>query len=161
MMQEPQHPIQQRLADKLKERAALLRRLEVLDTEIKTWEEAWALVTKPMSAAPVARHPVASDTESKRERALQPQWADMLRMVGGQEAATLDDMEAYSDLMGYGIKRNTLRSQVSIYASHGWLDRIAQGKFRLTDLGAAKCGFVKKDEAPSGVAAGASGAVEG
>ena len=97
----------------------------------------------------------------KRERQLQPQWVDMLRMIGEQETATLDDMEAYGELMGYNIKRNTLRSQVSIYANHGWLERVAQGEFRLTKLGEAKCGFVKKSEAPIGDAVGASTSVEG
>lgn len=43
-----------------------------------------------------------------------------------------------------------LRSQLSIYAERGWVERVAGGVYRLTADGAAKSGFVaetRNDEA--------------
>ena len=51
---------------------------------------------------------------------------------------------------GAGFQRNTLRSQMSIYTDRGWLERVGDGLYRLTDEGAAKCQYVheaKNDEA--------------
>lgn len=53
---------------------------------------------------------------------------------------------------------DTQRSQLANYAKRGWLERIAEGVYMLTESGAQKCGYSEKNEAPEG--ASVAGEVE-
>lgn len=131
------HPIFQRLSAKRHERVRLRRSLEIVEAEIRAYEDAWRLVNAPVAETA----PEDANEGERRERALAPQWADMLRFIGERGKASLNDLMAYAADKEHGINRNTLRSQVSIYSERGWLDRVEVGTFRLTEAGAAKCGF--------------------
>ena len=85
-----------------------------------------------------------ADDGEGRQRALKPEWASALQHIGRQGKSSLDDMMKWSDDEGAGIKRNTLRSQMSIYADRGWVVRVTDGIYRLTDEGMAKCGLLPK-----------------
>lgn len=70
---------------------------------------------------------------------LSPLWRQMLEFIGRQmdRTTSLDGMIAYADGEGLSVNRNTLRSQMSIYKSRGYVENPSFGTYRLTDKGMA------------------------
>ncbi len=130
-------------------RDKLRGQLEAVDAEIRVLQEALARMGGEQPA-PTKRPKPQPSAGSTRERALNETWRDALCFIGATEPASLDAIMAWSDANNKGIKRNTLRSQTSIYVERGWLTRMSEGVFGLTAEGAAKCGFAgrpRNDEA--------------
>ncbi len=92
----------------------------------------------------------------KRTRPLKPVWRRILRYIGRRDKTSLDQIMRYSEQHNLGINRNTLRSQVSIYTSAGWLERVSEGVFRLTEAGAKKCESHTDNEPPDDDSSGGS-----
>ncbi len=132
------------LNERERQRDGLVAKLASLDAEIRVLREARdRMAGKPQQT--VSRS-AKSDSDG---RALKPMWADVLRYIGSQDVATLDDIMKYVAENDLPIQRNTLRSQVSIYSGRGWLERVGSAQFRLTEAGAEKCGYVKNKESPA------------
>jgi hypothetical protein len=128
------------IAERTVRRDKLRAQLDALEAEIRALQEA---TTRMSGGASNDRHHRAPSSRpgETRERALKREWVSVLEFIGSrQSGASLDDIIAWSELASLNINRNTLRSQTSIYVDRGWLDRISQGVFRLTEAGRQKCG---------------------
>lgn len=149
------HMIDERIARREKFRA----QLDALDVEIRVLQEAAARIGGAVLPTASERERRAGRGEG-RERALKAEWALALQFIGQAETASLDAIMKWSDAEGAGIKRNTLRSQLSIYAERGWVERVGDGVYRLTNDGAAKCGLDRQagndEAAPAGTESGLS-----
>ena len=88
------------------------------------------------------QHPI----KIKKARRLKKEWIDVLIFIGKNGAATYADVIEYARSAGISIKEDSLRGQFGSYVDSGFLDRIGPGKFRLTESGAAKCGYTGKAE---------------
>lgn len=147
------------LSDMIAEREArrqkLASQLAEVDAELRALREAQSRASGVLISVPAAPAPSVSTgvprTSGKRERQLQGHWKLMLRFVGQSDGASLDELERFARDHGLDITRNTIRSQTSIYTNRGWLVRMGQGRFRLTDAGAEKCGYVEQAEGPTEV----------
>lgn len=142
-------------------RSELEAQLNALDGEIRLLKEAKARQERsaPGNKDDAPRKP-AADAASKRSRNLKPMWADVMREIGRRGSASVDELDVHNREQGHNIKRGTLRSQLSIYVSRGWLER-NDSEYRLTASGAEKCDFTpavtlgstnhlqEKDEAPA------------
>lgn len=90
-------------------------------------------------------------TKRKRERALQPHWNKTLLFIGRMGEAHLNDINRFiTQELGMEMSPETQRSQLANYTNRGWLARVAEGVFKLTESGAQKCGYSEKNEAPEG-----------
>ena len=98
-----------------------------------------------ISALETARNalarPLRDKWAKKRSRTLKREWAELLRHIGEAGKVSLDDSEDYLRSNNIDVNRNTLRSQMALYANEGWLRRVDKGVFELTGEGAAKVGF--------------------
>jgi hypothetical protein len=141
--------LRQMIDERTARRDKLRSQIDALELEIRVLQEAAARINGAALSMPEMRPRRPARGES-RDRALKAEWALALQFIGQSGTASLNDIMSWSDAEGAGIKRNTLRSQLSIYAERGWVKRVADGVYRLTDDGAAKCGFVteaRNDEA--------------
>ena len=142
--------LRQMIDERTARRDKLRSQLDALDLEIRVLQEAATRIGGGMAArAPEPRSRRAGRGEV-RDRALKTEWALVLQFIGERGPASLNAIMDWSEAEGAGIKRNTLRSQLSIYAERGWVERVADGVYRLTADGAAKSGFVaetRNDEA--------------
>ena len=86
-------------------------------------------------------HDHSSASTSRRSRTLKREWAMLLEYISEVGKASLDDSERFFCSKGIDVNRNTLRSQMALYANEGWLRRIEKGVFQLTSDGAAKIGL--------------------
>jgi hypothetical protein len=140
--------LRQMIDERIARREKLKSQLDAVELEIRVLQEAIARLGGVAAPAGDPRSRRAARGES-RDRALKDIWVLALRFIGKADRASLDDIMQWSDADNIGIKRNTLRSQLSIYAERGWVERVSDGVYRLTASGAAKCGFVpeaKNDE---------------
>lgn len=144
--------LRQMIDERAARRDKLRSQIEALELEIRVLQEAAARVTGATVPA-VERRTRRSVGAEVRDRALKREWASALQFIGRSGTATLDDIMSWSAAEGAGIKRNTLRSQLSIYTERGWVERVADGVYSLTPEGAAKCDFehvARNDEADLG-----------
>ena len=135
--------LRQMIAERQSRRDKLRGQLDALELELKVLNEVLVRIGSERPNSTEKRARSVSDQDSK-ERALKSVWAATLRHIGQLGKASLDALMAWSDLEGMGIKRNTLRSQMSIYGDRGWVERVSDGVYRLTDEGAVKCGFIRE-----------------
>ncbi len=79
--------------------------------------------------------------------AMRRQWKSLLAATAKTFPAdlSLDDMERLSIEIGRPANRNTLRSQMSIYAGLGVVERTGSGRYRLTPHGARAVGVTLPD----------------
>ena len=141
-------PFQSALSDKRRDRDVLRRRLELLDAEIAGFEAAGDLLgghdvlersehvmfTSPNSAAQPSGKPVPN---------VRRVWRGILGTTASSYPTSFsaDDLERVCTKIGAKISRNTIRSQTSTYTHQGVLERVGQGRFRLTPLGAQAIGL--------------------
>lgn len=110
-------------------------KIDLLKAEIKVLREAQALANQGKNGKPSERE------LSTRDRPLNETWSNMLRHIGDVGQATFSDLIKFSELRGYHINKNTLRGQVFNYVKRGWLERVEDGVFSLTNSGAEKCNY--------------------
>lgn len=106
--------------------------VEVIRAELRAYKKAHeAMVAAGM------RPKRTGSASSTRTRALSETWKKVLRFVGSRqaEAVSIDDIMLFIAGAGLEVQRNTLRSQLSIYADRGILERVDAGKYVLTDHG--------------------------
>lgn len=48
---------------------------------------------------------------------------------------SLDDVAEIARDVDFEVQRQTIRSQASIYAGNGWIERVSQGQYRITPKG--------------------------
>lgn len=140
-----QNVLKDAIVEKRQKRDKLLAQLNILDAEIKALEE----VDKKMSGNVAA-------VKTTRNRPLSNEWQDILFFIMSSGKASLDKIEEHSNSKGYGFKRNVIRSQAKIYVDKGYINRVSDGIFSITQLGAEKCKdalklySAQKNEAPRG-----------
>lgn len=103
-----------------------------------------ALVGEPLGAAEGEIYRSAV-TGRRRPRALSETWQQLLRFVGSRPSETAEIDELWQEIRrsSLDVSRNTLRSQLSVYADRGYLERVSAGTYRLTDMGRRACGLSK------------------
>lgn len=121
--------------------AEVKRQLRVLEAELDGYKAARATLQE----AGIGRRKI--DDEGPL-RALSDNWRKILLRIGeaGATGMSIDSVERYQNELGYGINRNTIRSQLSVYNSKGFLDRIGGGQYSLTSLGRAVANQATKTE---------------
>lgn len=137
---------------------ALCRDLAVAKAELKTWEEAIELLAA-VQPSKNSEHPsgpylphhttlnLSTGTGKTHtvflNRGLSDQWRNIFAGTAKflPHPATLDDMEQIAIDLGTPVDRNVLRSQSSNYAGKGVLERVGQGAYRLTEIGAEQLGI--------------------
>jgi hypothetical protein len=152
----------QPLLDKLDERRAALARLDhdrmVLIAQIAAYEDAVRLLNTPAASITgaagtlAAQAPAPHREPSKRSGVrLSKVWAHVLGSLGTAQFG-YDDIMQMSDIFGFGIKRNVARSQMKLYTDSGLVERVSDGKFRVTPAGKqAADGSLKTEEALPGM----------
>jgi hypothetical protein len=127
----------------------LERQAEALRVELTAYERARGIVSGELPTRPQTRA-VAAGGEG-RQRALKREWVQMLKFIAEQpqRTASIDEMDDYAMHEGLGIKRNTLRSQLSIYsgADSGLLQRVGPGRYGITDRGLETIGSPESSRA--------------
>jgi hypothetical protein len=148
--------IRDRVAVKQQELDGLLRRIDVLKAEVRTWEEAFALIAGEAldQAAPsVQEQTHTAAGVRRRKRKLTDHWQSLLRGMATDPTRrewSLGDMESLAARLGFALQRNTLRSQMSIYADRGFVRRVSGGVYEVTAAGAAEVGAtLSKNDEPS------------
>lgn len=116
-----------------------LAQVELLKAEIKALQEAQAMFK---NGRPVK-------TRGKRNRPLDEKWATILKFIGKKGSASLDEIMNTYDFI-YDLNKDTLRGQMANYHKNGWVERVSDGIFQLTDSGAQKCGYAQKESPPAG-----------
>lgn len=115
----------------------LERQIEALRVELTAYERARGIVSGELPIRPQARTVTAGG--EGRQRALKREWVQMLTFIAERprRTASIDEMDDYAMHEGLGIKRNTLRSQLSIYSGidSGLLQRVGPGRYGITDRG--------------------------
>jgi len=115
----------------------LERQAEAVRVELAAYERARSVVSGEFPARLQPYTVPASG--GGRQRALKREWLQMLKFIAEQpqRIASIDEMDQYAMDKGLGIKRNTLRSQLSIYSSadSGLLQRVGPGRYGITDRG--------------------------
>ena len=172
------HTMQARLDLKRQGVTDARRKLETLEAELRGFEEAVRFMsvpmgreTKPSAAASDLPGRVARDRQSgghapgDGRRPISEQWRGILKATADiyPQAVSLDDIQVIAERLGTPTNRNTLRSQVAIYTDRGLMERVSQGHYRLTSLGAAQVGATLPatigPDAPPGLRGGGLGAI--
>lgn len=123
--------------------------IDLLKAEVKALQEAQEVID---GNTPKKKQ------SSTRDRALTEKWSCVLKYIGEKGQASYDDILLLSRQHGLGISGNALRGQMSIYTNDkGWVERVKDGVFKLTEAGAEKCGYSEhessSDDKKGGVAA--------
>lgn len=119
------------------------RRVEMLRAELRGLELARDAMMGGVSAG-------SAPKRSPRQfgRAISETWLHVFDYMSSQpgRSATTDELMQFIEREGLPIKRNTLRSQLSIYSSRGVLERIGPGRYRTTESGLSQLGIVQNAE---------------
>lgn len=138
-------PLDGLIADTRARLDKLERQAEAVRVELAAYERARSIVSGELPTRLQAR-PVATITVG-RQRALKREWMQMLSFIAEQpqRIASIDEMDEYATYKGLGIKRNTLRSQLSIYSGvdSGLLERVGPGRYGITDRGLSVLGVLE------------------
>lgn len=125
--------------------------LALLEAELRGWESAARLLNGGVNAS-AASAPQGPSAQMRpygdsNLPAMRRQWKTLLAATAKSFPSdlSLDDMERLSVEVGVPANRNTLRSQMSIYAGHGVVERTGTGRYRLTPLGARVVGVALPD----------------
>jgi hypothetical protein len=110
--------------------AEVKRQLRVFEAELDGYKAA----RSTLNEAGIGRRRIDEDGPF---RALSDNWRSILLQIGegGISGMSIDEIELYQNNKGYGINRNTIRSQLSIYNGKGFLERVGGGRYSLTSLG--------------------------
>jgi len=142
MINDATEKLRQKLDEK---RAALIsarERVEALEIEVRAWEEAVRLLGSHVddswnAVALRARHD-NGDKPTRRRRKLSPQWHRTLSKLFAEKGFhewSFDEVESIASDLGFDIQRPTIRSQISIYVSRGWIERVEMGAYRFSQKG--------------------------
>jgi len=153
------NPILQKLQSKQRDREKLLKKLEVLETEIRTLNEVCDLLAMPIGITASSKNKTTASNSRRRERGLSEKWATVLAAFPNTTFG-YNDIQALSDVLGLDISRNTTRSQMKIYIRRGLVDSIAQGVFKLTEVGKKAAGVKQNAEGPDADTSGPSNHTE-
>lgn len=94
---------------------------------------------------------IASDEQpGKRKRRLSVMWAQILAALNSQPSFDYKDLLEVAEKLGHEVAPNVARSQMKLYADSGLVERIDDGKFRVTADGidASARTLLRDDEAP-------------
>lgn len=127
--------IQSLIDEKSAKREKLIAAVKSLDIEINALYEAISIMDGSNKAD--------FTRSKKRNRALQEKWATVLKFIGQNGDVGFDVLYPKADELE--IPRNSMRGQMANYVNEGWLERVAEGVFRLTNSGAVKCGYSEKE----------------
>lgn len=110
--------------------AEINRQLRVLQAELLGYQAAKLALTE----AGLGRKKSDDDNTI---RPLSESWRKILLHIreSGSAGTSIDEVDNFIQKSALGINRNTVRSQLSIYNSKGYLERVAGSKYRLTALG--------------------------
>ena len=112
--------------------ASLRGRAHKVDAAIRIMLSAEGQLAQPVTNALAPTRGVALHT------------VEMMSFILEMGEAPLAAIRAYLETLGNG-KDVTLRSQLSSFVAKGWLVRARRGYYRVTPLGAAKCGLQYED----------------
>jgi hypothetical protein len=101
----------------------------------------------------------------RKARGMSPQWAQILLDVSepGNTEFGYSSINAACDLRGFDVKGNVARAQMKQYVDTRMVDRVSDGKFKVTDAGRkaatealslSEAGGEKSSEAPGETASG-------
>ncbi len=132
------HPIQKRIAD----REALIAKIEEQMADLATQRarheaEIAAYRDALQFVLPKAERPRRDATSSGRRGGVGEVWKGMIAAVSGNGVSefTTDDVLACAELKGFDVQRATVRTQCANFVNAGYLSRIANGRFVVTDKG--------------------------
>ncbi|MBY5318210.1 hypothetical protein [Rhizobium leguminosarum] len=74
--------------------------------------------------------------EEVSKRKLSGIWGRILAPLVKHDAFSYDEVQAIADAVGHDLKTNTLRSQMKVFVDAGLVERIDNGKFKVTETGA-------------------------
>lgn len=114
-------------------RDKLRAQADMLDAEIKVLKEA---LNRSQG------QPSKRASTGKRDRPLNQTWTDVLKFIGSTGETSLDQIYHYAQTKSYEIRKDTIRAQMALYVNRGWLERVTDGVFKLTEAGQEKCGYV-------------------
>ena len=134
-----------KLQSKQRDHKKLLKKLEVLDTEIRTLDEVCDLLAMHIEIPETPKEKTAVNVSQRRERVLSEKWATVLSSFPNN-TFDYNDIQDLSDLLGLDISRNTTRSQMKTYVHRGLVESIAQGVFKLTESGKKIAGVKQNAE---------------
>jgi hypothetical protein len=151
-------------ADARAEIAALQQRLRDLAIERQAYEKAGRMVfgeaqfnalllsvgLKTSAFAAVAAAPVKAPMryaggtvsgliklgEEISKRKLSDVWGKILAPLVKHDAFSYEEVQAIAEAVGHDLKTNTLRSQMKVFVDDGLVERIDNGKFKITEAGA-------------------------
>ena len=129
-------------------------RVDILEAELRAWETALRIISKQDPAMTNRARLLSSEQNRSSEttrRGINTNWRTILTVVvrHHQDIFDLDDIEAASEKAGHPTNRNTIRSQMANYVNAGLVERVDQGRFRLTPSGAVAVGIVPTETGSS------------
>lgn len=130
------------------------QKLALVNAELRGFEMAARLFDKSISVTPVDavgpnRNKLDVETSATLPN-IRRQWRTLLSATAKTYPGDLhlDDLEKLAFDIGVPANRNTLRSQLSIYAAHGVVERTGTGRYRLSPLGATAVGITLPSATP-------------
>lgn len=126
------------LAKLYAKRAELEKDIQRYQGEISGLEHALRLIQPESNSLQASNHRGnRPDSKLQGSRRLSPTWRRVLHYLSQQpnRTATLDQMMEFAEQVGLDVKRNVLRSQMSIYSNQRHLESVGVGTYRMTDQG--------------------------
>ena len=113
-------------------------------------KEEVALKDEPSVTVGVPSAPVARSPQRKRRRGLSENWQKILSELAEEytDGFGYDDLIFVADLLGHPVRRNTARSQMSLYVNEGFVEKIGDNKFKITPAGKEAAGIKPLNEEP-------------
>lgn len=113
------------------------RNVELIQAQIEVLRQVLpdAIPPRPEFASAYLVSLPPADRPKKRGR--KGIWRDVLAATGARfsNQFSFDDIQNVAREMGVELPRSTVRSQSANYVDYGFMERVTQGNFRLTDLG--------------------------
>lgn len=140
--------LERQIAEHEAQLTALRRQLDEIDRKTRTIDGALMAYRKTLAHLPHddpgdRPRPSRSPPAEGRSRAISEQWKALLLYIAGvwPGAVRNDDILGHAETAGIKISRESLRSQLSTYTNRGFLERVEQGVYRITELGAREIEF--------------------
>lgn len=115
-------------------------KVALLEAELRGWEGAAAVLALGQVRGEIAAG--SSLRNPSPDRTVRGRWAQIMKSAAGAYPAawSFEDWEAAAAQAGKPIHRASLRSQMSTYTQWGFVERVSDGVYRITKLGAAAAG---------------------
>ncbi len=77
-------------------------------------------------------------------------WRNILTYMSANfpNSTDIDDVRKFCTVNGFDMSDDSLRSQLSVYTSRGWLERVSTGSYRPTQSGASAAGATIEAKSP-------------